>query len=463
MAKRFIGIDIDRTRVRVAVLEVERGEPTLAAVAGRPYDGAGELLPAIQELVGEPPSIGDRLATALPATGAFVRWLRFPFNEPRKLAAALPLELDSQLPVGLEEFLVDSLAPQPEGDAFRVPAVAVRKTAVAELTAAFDDAALPLQVVDLAPFAQLAGLADELHDGVLVHLAEAATTLTLVREGQPRDLRLLPGPPPAPEALQRALAALHSTAAGTSLPLLLIGAGATRELATSLVQAGETLAPLPAGSDGQPLAAEFVPALALARRAAKVRERLFNFRRGPYALKSEWTALKRRLIAAGVLLAVTLGAAGASAWLGYASRAREATALQKQMVQIFHDTFPGEPVVVEVPLQMESKLKTMEDRLKLIGTEGSQSPLAVLREVSRLTPADLRVDIGDFNFTSDSLRLDGTTADFDAVNKLAAALGTSPLFRKVEVSNSKASLAGNQIEFRLTITFGSVQGAQEGS
>lgn len=463
MAKRFIGIDIDRSQVRVAVLEAERGETSLATLAGRQIAGPEELIPALQELLGEAPAIGDRLATALPPSGAFVRWLRFPFSEPRKLAAALPLELGSQLPVSLDDYLVESLAPQPEGDTFRVPAVAVRKAAVAELTAAFDDGGLPLQVLDLAPFAQLGGLVDGFRDGVLVLLTETATTLTLVRDGQPRDLRLLPGPPPASKDLRQALAPLHSAAAGVSLPLLLIGAGATRELATALVEAGEALAPLPAGGDGQPVAAEFVPALALARRAAKERERLFNFRRGPYALKSEWTALKHRLIAAGVLLALALGAAGASAWLGYASRAREAKALQRQMVQIFHATFPGEPLVVEVPLQMESKLKTMEDRLGLIGTAGSQSPLDVLREVSRLTPADLKVDIADFDFSPDTLRLDGTTSDFDAVNRLARELGTSPLFRKVQVTDSKASLTGNQVDFRLTISFGAAQGRQEGS
>jgi type II secretory pathway component PulL len=455
MAKRFIGIDIDPSQVRVAVLEADRGAATLTAVAGRPYAGADELLPAIQELLGDPPALGDRLAAALPARGAFVRWLQFPFAEQRKLAAALPLELGSQLPVGLEDLLTDFLPPQAAGEAFRVPAVAVRKTAVAELTAAFDAAGLPLHILDLAPFALLAGLAEEFPDGVLIHLGEGATSLLLVRAGQPRDLRLLPGPPPPLAELQRAVAALRNAAAGTTPPLLLIGAGG--DLAAGLRQAGETLAPLPAGSDGQPLPAEFVPALALARRAMRERERQFNFRRGPYALKSEWTALKRRLIAAGILLLVGIGAAAGSAWIDYARRAQQATALNRQMQAIFHETFPGEPLVVEVPLQMQSKIKAVEQRLGQIGTQGSQSPLAVLREVSRLTPPDVKVDISDFNFTPEALRLEGRTSAFDAVNRLARGLGGSPLFAKVQVTDSKASLTGNQVDFHLNITFSGEQ------
>lgn len=453
MAKRFIGIDIDPSHVRVAVLEAERGTATLSAVAGRPYTDREDLLQAIQELLGDPPAFGDRLAAALPADGAFVRWLQFPFAEPRKLAAALPLELGSQLPVGLDDLLTDFLPPQEAGEVFRVPAVAVRKKDVAEWTAAFDGAGLPLHILDLAPFALLAGLAGEFAEGVLVHLGEGATSLLLARDGQPRDLRLLPGPPPSLADLQRALAALRSSTSGTDLPLLLIGPGVDSELAAGLRQAGEALAPLPPGRDGQPLAAEFVPALALARRAMRERERQFNFRRGPYALKSEWMALKRRLIAAGILLLVGIGAAAGSAWIDYARRARQAAALTHQMQAIFHETFPGEPLVVEVPLQMQSKIKTVEERLKLIGTQGSQSPLAVLREVSRLTPPDIKVDISDFNFTPEALRLDGRTSDFDAVNRLAQGLGGSPLFAKVQVADSKASLTGNQVDFRLNITF----------
>jgi type II secretion system protein L len=457
MAKRFIGIDIDQSQVRVAVLEAERGAATLTAVAGRTYAGADDLLPAIQELLSEPPAFGDRLATALPAKSAFVRWLRFPFAEPRKLAAALPLELGSQLPVGLDGLLTDFLPPQAAGEGFRVPAVAVPRAEVAALATAFDAAGLPLHILDLAPFAQIAGLAAEFPDGVLIHLGEGATSLLLVEGGQPRDLRLLPGPPPPRAELQRAVAALRSTLPGTTLPLLLIGPGAGSDLVADLRQAGEAMAPLPAGSDGQPLPAEFVPALALARRAMRERERQFNFRRGPYALKSEWMALKRRLIAAGILLLVAVGAAAGSAWIDYGRRAQRAADLNRQMQTIFHDTFPGEPLVVEVPLQMASKIKGVEDRLRQLGVQGSQSPLAVLREVSRLTPPDIKVDIGDFNLTPDALRLAGTTTDFDAVNRLARELGGSPLFAKVQVTDSKASLTGNQVDFRLNITFSGEQ------
>ena len=102
---------------------------------------------------------------------------------------------------------------------------------------------------------------------------------------------------------------------------------------------------------------------------------------------------------------------------------------------------------------MASKLKTVESRLKLIGTSGSQSPLDVLREVSRVTPKDIKVDISDFNYTADGLRLEGTTSDFDAVNRLAREIGNSPLFAKAQVVDSKASLTGNQVDFRLNVTF----------
>jgi len=456
MAKRFIGIDIDGQHVRVAVLEADRGASVLTTVAGRPCEEPGDLPAVVRELLGEPPAFGDKMATALPASTAFVRWLKFPFAESHKVNAALPLELGSQLPVDMEAFVTGFLAPQPEGDLFRVPAVAVRRKAVAELTSAFDGAGLPLQIVDLNPFALAAGLGEESKDALLIHLGDAETTLSLWRDGRPAGLRLLPGERPKGEDLLRESAALQrGDAAG--LPLILVGPGAGEDLAGGLRAAGAEVVIPRREAAGQSVAPEFLPAVALAHRAAQDKERLLNFRRGPFALKSEWMALKRRLVAAGVLLALTVGAAGTAAWLDYASRARQAEALKSQMTRMFNATFPGTPVVVDVPLQMQAQIKDLEKRVSVIGTEGAQSPLAVLKEMSSRIPREVTVDLRDFSYGPDAVKIDGVTGSFEATNRMAKALEASPLFAQVQVTGAKMSLEGKEVEFRMTISLSEQQ------
>jgi len=453
MARRYIGIDIDRDHLRVAVLELQRGRPALVRVAGRPCSRPEELTEALPELFGAPPAVGDRLAAALPASAAFVRWLRLPFAERRKIAAVLPLELGSQLPVPLDGLVVDSLPAAAAGDAYEVTAAAVRAGAVAELTAAFDGAGIPLQTVDITPFALAAGLREEAQESVMIHLGDGETTLTLLQDGRPRDLRLLPGAAPtAPELLAEAAALLRANGSPIQA-LTLVGPGATSELTAELRAAGATVRvpDLPLG--GATVAAEFLPAVALARRAASDKERLFNLRRGPFALKSEWAALKRRLVAAAALLLLTAGAGGATAWLSYAQRQAQAEALKREMLETFRSAFPGEPVVVDVPLQMAAKLRELEERVRLIGTEGGQSPLEVLREVSRRTPAEVTVDLRDFAYTPEGLRLEGVTSSFEATNLMARALEQSPLFSAVQVTDAKMSLDGSQVDFRMTLAY----------
>jgi len=454
MARRYIGIDIDRHHLRVAVLELQRGKPTLTRVAGGPCRRPEELPEALQALLGTAPTGGDRLAAALPASAAFLRWLRFPFAEMRKIEAVLPLELGGQLPIPLDGLFTACLPPEATDGAYEVPAAAVRSDALAELTALFDAAGIPVQTVDLAPFALAAGFKEECPETVLIHLGEGETTLTLVRGGRPRDLRLLPGAPPAaPQLLTEATALRRANGCG-ELPLALVGPGAAPDLLAALRAAGETVHVPALKAGGAAVAAEFLPAVALARRAANGKDRLLNLRSGPFALKSEWAALRRRLVAAAVLLVLAAGAGGAAAWLGYAQRVRQAEALKQEMLAVFRGVFPGDPVVVDVPLQMAAKLRELEERVRLVGTEGSQSPLKVLEEISRRTPAEISVDLRDFAYASDGLRLEGVTSSFEATNLMARALAQSPLFAAVQVTDAKMSLDGGQVDFRMTLDLG---------
>ena len=87
MSKRFIGIDLEGTDVRVAVLTVTSGKIDIA-LDKRSYDSPALAAEAIKELLGGKITLGDRLVTALPCRVGLFRRLHFPFREKNKIEAS---------------------------------------------------------------------------------------------------------------------------------------------------------------------------------------------------------------------------------------------------------------------------------------------------------------------------------------------------------------------------------------
>lgn len=460
MGKRFIGIDFDDHSVRVAILTEEKGRIIPVSVDKRSFSSEEELLQSLPELIGGEKRLGDRLAAALPAREGFVRQLTFPFADSRKIAAALDLELGAQLPVAIENCTSDFQQPLPEGEnSWKVTAAAVRTDVIRNYLAPLDSAGFVLSILDLAPFGQAAGLAELFPDGLLITAMEQSITMALLQNGRITSYRLLPvagelAEEARAQLILREAITLQGAAGCNDLPFCLLGPGTTPALIEILRKNGVRVETPQVTIDGRPVDREFLSALALARRATETeRGKSFNFRCGSFAPKSEWGALKRGLVFAATLLVLSGMAIGAAAWLNYSGKARQAEALNKEMVRLYRQTFPGEVTIVDVPLQMRGKINELQKKNALYGADTSRSALSVLQEISERLPEDLVVDIREFSYTSDTVMFEGSTDSFDAVNRLAKALEQSPLFRTPQVADAKMSLDGSRVDFRLNLAF----------
>ena len=120
------------------------------------------------------------------------------------------------------------------------------------------------------------------------------------------------------------------------------------------------------------------------------------------------------------------------------------------MVDVYRSLFPEATTIVDVPLQLRSVIRDLQEKGSLI-TGGHASALAVLKEISRL-PDLATVEFQEFAMSNEEVKLTGRTASFEAVNQMAGALGKSPLFSKVQVSDAKMSLDGSRIDFRLLLS-----------
>ncbi|MCK4647950.1 type IV pilus assembly protein PilM [bacterium] len=128
--------------------------------------------------------------------------------------------------------------------------------------------------------------------------------------------------------------------------------------------------------------------------------------------------------------------------------------LEKEIRLVFKKTFPEVINIVHPLTQMKDGLEKREEDLALSPREFSL--LAILREISSLTPKDLGITIEDLSIDWGETRIRGRTStpDFSLVDRFKKALEGSDYFTEVKVSDAHLSRKGKNVEFRMTIKYG---------
>ncbi|MCP3141366.1 pilus assembly protein PilM [Pyxidicoccus xibeiensis] len=109
---RILGLDLGSHTVKAVVLESKtKGHGVRGFVeVRRAQEGerADTLRAAVQELLGQlPPGHADQVVIALPGPSLITHALGLPFSDGKRIEAALPFEIGSQLPFDLSEVVYD--------------------------------------------------------------------------------------------------------------------------------------------------------------------------------------------------------------------------------------------------------------------------------------------------------------------------------------------------------------------
>ena len=464
MSKRLIGIEIGNHKLRVAILIRDKGQLSVSALLSRDYADPDELTTQLEEILAGEFKIGDQLVASLPARSAYVRRLEFPFRDEKKIAAAIPFELSSQLPIAVDDCATAIQQSQQTDEGASVATATVPADTLLNMLTPFEEAALPLHLIDLAPFCYVAGLGEQVGDGILICATDQETTVSLVQDGRLEDYRILPagtGQEPAAlcQQLRREIRVLKHIAVAENLPISLMGEGITQELAEALQNSEQRVTILSLELGGQVIDGEYMPAVALALRALGTKQdRSFNFRQGKYALKGEWANLKRKVVLLAALLGMVLLIMLGSMTFKYVDKTGRDEQLQAEIVNVYRTLFPKATTIVDVPMQLKSAIRDLQQKGSLIIGDQA-STLAILKEIS-LLPEPVTVEIQEFALGPEELKLAGRAGSFETVNQMARKLGESPLFSKVQVSDAKMSLDGSRIDFRLLLSLAN-QGAEQ--
>ncbi|SDZ81436.1 GspL domain-containing protein [Desulfuromusa kysingii] len=456
MSKRFIGIDLEGTDVRVAILTAIPGKIDIE-LDKRSYENPAAAAVAIKEMLGGKITLRDRLITALPCRVGLFRRLRFPFREKNKIEAALPLELRSQLPISLEEHVISFLPPRAREDDYEVDAVVVNKREIDELLTHFPDPEQNPRRIDLFPFALLPILREQ--DGILVYCRRLEVVVALVYDGMIRDYRLLPGTSELNEEeifdfIASQVSQLENTIGHEGLPLWIIGAGVTEDLLVLLYKTDRPLLTPAEDVFADKVSYEMAPAalLALSEMREEKKSGQLNFRQGEFSARGQLEVFRAKLIAVALLTLLVVFVGAMVMHLDFLQKTRQESSLKQQMETIFRQIMPENSTIVDVPLQLESQLKDLQEQVQLFGL-GGQGAAQVLQGLSSLIDRDIRVDFRDFNYDSDGVNLAGNADSFEAVNQIAESLKTSPLFGQVEIIDAKLAADNSAVDFQLQLKF----------
>ncbi len=107
---RILGLDLGSYSVKGVLLDTSlRGHATKAYAEVRRGEGerAETLRAAVQELFTQHPLQADQIIVALPGPSLTTHTFTLPFTDPKRIEAALPFEVESQLPFDLSEVVFD--------------------------------------------------------------------------------------------------------------------------------------------------------------------------------------------------------------------------------------------------------------------------------------------------------------------------------------------------------------------
>jgi type IV pilus assembly protein PilM len=490
------------------------GDAGMAATASSPFGPAVER--ALRECVSTSQGGLERVICAIPGEKVTRRRMRMPFRDRRRIAQAVPFEVESETPFALEDVFVDwELAGNSRTSADVLATVVARREVAARLAALRDAGIAPrvlevegLVLANLAEWVELPGTR------LLLDLGHRQSTLCLLVDGAPRAARTLPiggrhltdaiarerrislaeaeaikcregvlGFPPAGAAgpaarvlerlareLVRSLGSFESVLGGSAEKaiegLVLLGGGARLQRIDTFLaeQTGiptTRLAVAPGSPAGALLAAgdplRFAPALALALRGTfKARTRT-NFLQEEFAPRLDLQRVGRRLRGTAWLAAAALVLAVAAGANRIAIESRRADRVEAELSALWSEAAPGRPTPAQVPAALQQALRDAQQRAALLGIYGgSLSALDLLGEVSRLVPPSLEVVFEELSIDGQVMRIRGHTSSYAAVDQLKAALAGFPHFTDIRVAEIQTDAVRGGNNFSITVSLAKV-------
>ncbi|HKA14114.1 MAG TPA: pilus assembly protein PilM [Myxococcota bacterium] len=509
--KNVLGLDLGSYSIKA--VELAQGLRTVEVVRFHvePRDPELPLAGQLSRMFSIQSFRRDNVVAALRGDRISIRRLSFPFTEKRRLAQAVPFELEDKVPFDIADMVMDWAPVEREGGHANVASVLAPRPEVSGLIEVLHEARCDARVIEGEGLV-LANLASSFEfpgTRLLVDIGHAKTTVCAIRDGvavsarsfgiagrafteavaQERSLSLEqaerwkhergiaePGvgsPFPRAEAVLARLAneirrfgqSLEEQLPGGIGGVVLFGGGGQLEridgwlaertdLPTERLGLPRTDAGLDRVLEGAPLV--LAPALSLALRGSARATTRMNLRQDEFARRADFSRVRREYGNTAILAAVVAMLALVSFGTGAVIESRAAGGVEQQIAALYREAFPDGPLPDNPVAAMREAVKDAEDRAEFLGVyRGNLSALDVFTEISKRVPKDLDVGFEELAIDKQTIRLRVAAKTFEAADRLVRELAKFGPFEQAQLGAIETDNRTGGKKFNVTISLAS--------
>jgi general secretion pathway protein L len=481
MPQRILALDIGDAEVKAALLEASFREYRVAGFYRQPLAaGAGTTEEQVRRFVDTHQLAADTVLSCLSGTHVAWRTLFLPFRDRKRLNQTIPFELESHVPFGMDEMVIDYQVLHRDRAGTTVLAALVPKDELQRHLGLLQAAGFDPKIVDLGPLSTLNALSlipDRPATFAFVDVGSPAVTVALYRNGELAGLRTLIATPqngngagPAASALAPLVAdirwtllALNGAPLDDQLPCYVAGAPEDCALIEPLlaealgvaVQRLDRLSLRTLDSAAAPQAAAFTTSLGLALREVTPSAALgLNFRQGEFTYHRAEQELRRGLRGLAALAAVVVALTLADLYIQYRTQMGRLAALDANIRTVFHDTLPDISGATNPIGNLQEEIDLLQrsiDQLNEVVPVSNSTTLDILRAISAAVPNHIRIDADDFTMDPDAIRFRANTDTFESVDTIKQQLLGTGFFRDVQVREARQDPKDSSVNFRMTL------------
>ena len=472
MARRILALDIGSYSFKAAIVENTLRKSRVLGLFQQQRDPERSLVDQLQEFRTTHTLEADTTLSCLPGDAVALRFLELPFTRSRQLEQTVPFELSSQLPFTPDAVVVDFHIVQRTGEGAAILAVATPKitlTAHLDMLAAAGFNPTSVNVAALPPLTILQFAGVDLSGSIaLLDIGVDRTTVLLLRDGVLQGLRTLSiglnrtgGFPAFMRELQWTMLAFSSDATALPERFFLCGGGSrisrlreelAQALSADVIPFHELQFPLMSETQQQE---QGVYAICLGlglREALGLTAPAVNLRQGMFVHPEHHETVRKEISRLAWLAVGAAAAAGLTVGLEMYRLNTRYEALRQEIRQVFTTTIPEIQTIISEKAQLQDALDTLHTRQRLLQGTTTVSPLELLRQLSAAMPDHVNLDLDEWTFHTDSVRLKGSTTSFDAAETIKTTAAGLGVFKDVQLKDMKTTTGGKKVSFGLQLT-----------
>lgn len=503
MPEKLLGIDIGQTSIK-ALLAVKQGraEARVLAFETAVLDetlGLDGAMARIAEKIRPLMPSGCACVVGLSPTGIMFRHLFLPFRDEKKIRKTLPFELETVLPLPVEEVVADYLLLPSDG----LLAAACQRETLSSILSSVETHLGHVAAIGIGAAALTLTLLEQKKDaaGLLLDVGKTTSVAVFYEKNSLIEIRAFAfGGQTLTDALARDLLCDAETAEQTKITAgypaelphtdevcrqFCVELANTAEylrlhqmLQTPLAQitvsgGGALYAPLchhleksfgvpvdrlnlssqnlAAVDDTAPRSAppQILNTALACVKSAWSSKKSFNFRRGEFAAKNILTDFGTQLKRAAIVVAILLTLFCVSQALDYEAQSLQAKQLKKTIASILKKHAPSAVPMGDPVLQLKNKLAEERKTYGLDGASSGATVLELIRELSVRIPAERDIVVTHLHYENQLVLLKGEAGKIDDVTAVRDELSKSRYIQSVTLGATSLKKDGSKVDFDL--------------